>query len=267
MPANYTYTTRVRAQELAHGSVLGHPRLLEHLEAAMVEAWREAAGSPPEALGPARRVVATTVSLEHRAPAHWDDLLEIEVTPARVGETSFTHRYECRVGDDVVARAEVRYVCLDAVTGRPAKLPPAVRLAFGGAAPDPLSVYERFARAQAEFYRGGPLAPVAALLSDDVVWDVPGDNAIAGHYSGRDAVLEYFGRRRDATGATFTITTHRVLCDERGVVAFSGGRAELNGADRTWETIGLYEVRDGTVCAGALVPLDQAAFDAAWSEA
>jgi ketosteroid isomerase-like protein len=143
-------------------------------------------------------------------------------------------------------------------------LPPAVRLALPAEASDPLDVYERFAEAQRAFYTGGPVAPVAALLAEHATWDVPGESAIAGHYAGRDAVLEYFTRRRDLADSTFTINTHRVLHDDRGVVAFAGGRATIGGRERAWETIGVYDVAEGHVVAGRLVPLDQSAFDEVW---
>jgi hypothetical protein len=46
--------------------------------------------------------------------------------------------------------------------------------------------------AQGVFYAGGPDGALRALLAHDVVWRVPGTNAIAGLYEGRrrgDAVL------------------------------------------------------------------------------
>lgn len=46
------------------------------------------------------------------------------------------------------------------------------------------------------FYAGGPVEPVRQCLTEDIAWHIPGDNAIAGHYKGLDAVLAYFSRRR-----------------------------------------------------------------------
>jgi hypothetical protein len=38
--------------------------------------------------------------------------------------------------------------------------------------------------AQQAFYAGGPAAPLRELLTNDVAWRVPGENAIAGVYTG-----------------------------------------------------------------------------------
>ena len=54
----------------------------------------------------------------------------------------------------------------------------------------------RLHEAQASFYAGGPREPLHEVLTDDIVWLVPGRNAIAGEYRGPDAVIDYFARRR-----------------------------------------------------------------------
>jgi uncharacterized protein len=106
---------------------------------------------------------------------------------------------------------------------------------------------------------------VARLLADDVGWHVPGASAIAGEYRGREEVLAYFARRRELVDASFRMTVHRVLVDDEGVVAFTGGRARRGGRELTWETIGVYRIADGLVADGRLVPFDQAEFDGVWS--
>ena len=59
----------------------------------------------------------------------------------------------------------------------------------------------RLHEAQTAFYAGGPREPLHDVLTDDVTWTVPGENAIAGEYHGLDAVIEYFTRRRSAASA------------------------------------------------------------------
>ena len=48
----------------------------------------------------------------------------------------------------------------------------------------------RLHAAQGAFYAGSPAAPLRQLLTSDIVWRVPGENAIAGVYTGIDAVME-----------------------------------------------------------------------------
>jgi ketosteroid isomerase-like protein len=132
---------------------------------------------------------------------------------------------------------------------------------------DAAHVVERFFSLQREMYTGGPLEPLEALLAEDVVWHVPGRSAIAGHHTGRPAVLEYFRRRRALTGATLEITDHGGI--ERGdtVVRLADGRATIGGRDVAWRTAGIYRVQDGRLREAWLVPLDLERFEHAWSSA
>jgi len=47
-------------------------------------------------------------------------------------------------------------------------------------------------QAQGAFYAGVPDSELRELLTEDVVWHVPGRNAIAGSYEGIEAVMGYF---------------------------------------------------------------------------
>jgi ketosteroid isomerase-like protein len=45
-------------------------------------------------------------------------------------------------------------------------------------------------------------ASLATLLTEAVVWHVPGRSAISGEYRGKDEVMEYVRRRRDLAADT-----------------------------------------------------------------
>ena len=120
--------------------------------------------------------------------------------------------------------------------------------------------------AQGAFYAGGPEEPLRALLADDIVWVVPGSNAIAGEYRGADEVMAYFARRRDLAARTFRMHPGDLLTgDGDRVAVLTDGTATIGGAERRWSTVGLYRLRGGRVAACWLLPLDQEAFDAIWS--
>jgi ketosteroid isomerase-like protein len=119
--------------------------------------------------------------------------------------------------------------------------------------------------AQNAFYAGGDAAPLRALLDPDVVWTVPGDNAIAGRYEGVEATLAYMARRRDLADGTFAMTPGELLVGEGDHVAsLTDGTATIAGVEHAWSTLGLYRVRDGRILACTLLALDQAAFDRVW---
>jgi ketosteroid isomerase-like protein len=127
-------------------------------------------------------------------------------------------------------------------------------------------VLARLHEAQAGFYAGGPADPLREVLTDDILWVVPGDNAIAGEYRGIDAVLDYFARRRDFADRTFRMHPGDLLVGEGNrVAALTDGTATIGGVERRWSTVGLYELRGDRVAACWLLPLDPAAFDAIWA--
>jgi ketosteroid isomerase-like protein len=123
----------------------------------------------------------------------------------------------------------------------------------------------RLHRAQAAFYAGGDWPPLRKLLSDDVVWCVPGNNSIAGTYRGIDEVIRYFRARRELAGHTFRLHPGDVLVGEGEVVAaLTDGTALIAGEEHRWSTIGLYSFRNGLISQCRLVPLEPAKFDRIW---
>jgi len=124
---------------------------------------------------------------------------------------------------------------------------------------------DRLHAAQNDFYAGGPGAALHELLTPTITWTVPGENAIAGTYRGLDEVLAYFRRRRDLADRTFRMTRTDVLVgDGHRVAALTDGTATIQGVDRRWSTVGLYEILDGRIAACWLLPLDQHILDVTW---
>ena len=136
--------------------------------------------------------------------------------------------------------------------------------AGGGSRLDPVAVVQRFHAEQARAYAGDGLAGVRELLSDDVVWHVPGRSAIAGEHRGAGAVLEYLDRRRRMTNSSFRVTVHGIAMIGERVVQLAGGRATREGRDVSWETVGVFRVEGGRIAECWLVPFDQLAFDEIW---
>jgi YbgC/YbaW family acyl-CoA thioester hydrolase len=122
-PAPFVYIQRVRPQECAASTMLGHPRLLEFLEAAFIECWRERFGQLDVSLGPDRSLTVAAVNVRYLAPVRSDDELRIEVVLDRLTQHSVQVHYDAFVADTRVAEASSRYVCLDPQSGEPASLP------------------------------------------------------------------------------------------------------------------------------------------------
>ena len=132
---------------------------------------------------------------------------------------------------------------------------------------DAIVLLDRLHEAQNEFYAGGSDAALHELLAAGITWTVPGDNAIAGTYRGLDEVLEYFRRRRDLADRAFRMQRIDVLVGEGNrVAALTNGIATIGGVEQRWSTVGLYDIVDRRIAACWLLPLDQRAFDAIWSD-
>jgi uncharacterized protein len=130
-------------------------------------------------------------------------------------------------------------------------------------------VLRDFYEAQGRLYAGEEDAAdaVAALLSDEIAWHVPGRNAIAGDYRGKREVLDYFAHRRDIARGSFQVTVRRVLADDEFAIQLAGGRATIDGALREWETVGVFRIADGRIAECWLIPFDQHGFDEIWAAA
>jgi uncharacterized protein len=130
-----------------------------------------------------------------------------------------------------------------------------------------VDLLDRLHAAQNDFYGGhGSTAALERLLAPEIVWHVPGDNRIAGTYRGLAEVLAYFERRRDLAGRTFQMRRRDVLVGEGDrIAALTDGVATIRGVERSWSTVGLYDVAGERIAASWLLALDQAGFDAIWS--
>jgi RNA 2',3'-cyclic 3'-phosphodiesterase len=134
-----------------------------------------------------------------------------------------------------------------------------VELGSAPAAADPLSVVRRFYEARAAG------SDVAQLLSEDVVWHVPGASEIAGEHRGVEAVRSYMDARQRLMDGTFRVTVHGASLIAGRVVQLAGGRAVRDGREVAWETVGVFRVVEGRIAECWLIPFDQAAFDRIWS--
>jgi uncharacterized protein len=122
-------------------------------------------------------------------------------------------------------------------------------------------------RRQGEMYVGGSVEAVLELLSEDIVWHVPGTSPIAGDHRGHEQVAAYFERRRGLADSTMRMSPGPVLAADDAVAQFVTGSATLGGEQVTWQTIGAYRAdpERRLIREVWLVPLDSALFDRIWS--
>jgi ketosteroid isomerase-like protein len=135
-------------------------------------------------------------------------------------------------------------------------------MSAGGA--DSAALVAELHRRQAAMYGGGAVQPVAELLTEDIVWHVPGSSPIAGEHRGIDAVLAYFERRRSIAAGTMRMRPGAAVSEGHAFAQFVGGEAVLDGERVSWQTVGVYRLSAGSIAEVWLVPLDLELFDRIW---
>lgn len=124
----------------------------------------------------------------------------------------------------------------------------------------------RLHAAQGEFYAGGTDAALRTVLTPDVGWHVPGDNDIAGDYSGFADVVGYFTRRRALAHGSMRLHLRELLTgDGPYVAAFTDGTATVGQVAHRWATTGLYRTSGSRVAECWLLPLAPRDFDRIWT--
>ena len=124
-PRPFVYAQRVRPQDCAASTMLGHPRFLEFFEAAFIECWRERFGQIDASLGDERSLTVGAVKVNYIGGVCCDDEMQIFVSLDRITKRSITVHYDAVVDARTVAEATSRYVCLDRA-GNPTSLPDAI---------------------------------------------------------------------------------------------------------------------------------------------
>lgn len=106
---------------------------------------------------------------------------------------------------------------------------------------------------------------VARTLADDIVWRVPGTNAMSGEYAGRDAVLQFLRQTLVLSGGTYRTELQYVVADDERAVAVYRARGEREGRALDIEQALFCVLRDGQIVDVTAVPFDFAAFDSFWA--
>lgn len=207
-------------------------------------------------------LVISEARYSYRRPARLDDELLIAITGEMAGESTLTAHFAVRRGDNLLATAVISYVAVH--DGHRCQLPETLRHLIPQAVPDAETLLDALHNAQAALYGSGDTAGVARLLDPEIIWRVPGHNLIAGTYQGVEEVIGYMRRRRELANATFRMHRREVLVGPSHFAALTDGTAERHGVSHQWSTIGLYRARNGLILECTLIPLDPAAFDAAW---
>lgn len=113
-------------------------------------------------------------------------------------------------------------------------------------------------RQTANAFRANDFARVAELVTDDVVWHIPGSHAQAGDVVGRDAVVGFLA---GLVPMGFWLREHDVFGNDEHVCALSDMGAKRPGVDVETRVVSVFHYRDGRQAERWFYPDDRDAWD------
>jgi len=84
----------------------------------------------------------------------------------------------------------------------------------------PEDAYAALVRRAFEDFESGDVDLLSVVMAPDVVWHEPGRSALAGEYSGPEAVLGFLGQLKDRSDGTFNVEVLDVLSEPERAVVF-----------------------------------------------
>ena len=120
--------------------------------------------------------------------------------------------------------------------------------------------------AYAAFGRGDLDGYLQACV-EDFEFHVPGHNAMAGSYVGRQGLYTLAGKVMTITGGAFQEDVEDVLANDNHAVVLARHRFTRDGSPKDYRTAHVYEVRSGRLACCFEQPRDPAAFEDAWGPA
>jgi acyl-CoA thioester hydrolase len=127
--SSYSHRLEVRFRDC---DAMGHTNnavYLTYLEQARFAHWRSLWGfgnpqTPPEMPG----VILARIEADYKRPSRYGDVLDVRLTVAEIGRTSFRYEYEIvNEQGDTVLTAKTVQVMYDYTANRPVPIPDAIR--------------------------------------------------------------------------------------------------------------------------------------------
>lgn len=107
---------------------------------------------------------------------------------------------------------------------------------------------------------------VGALLADDIVWHVPGNNPLSGDYKGKEEVFGFFAKLGELSGGSFRLDVHDVIGnDEHVVVLVTASGSRPDGRSMQVRSAQTFHIRNGKAVEFWGMAEDQAKADAFWA--
>jgi acyl-CoA thioester hydrolase len=126
-PTPFIHELRVRYGECDPQGIVFNANYLLYFDVAFTELWRAAVGPWQEMVDRGVDAVVAESNLKFRAPARFDDELQLHAQIVALGNTSITTEINVLRRRELLVEGMLRHVCVDAHTWRKTDLPAWVR--------------------------------------------------------------------------------------------------------------------------------------------
>jgi acyl-CoA thioester hydrolase len=123
----FVHELRVRYGECDPQGIVFNANYLLYFDVAFTELWRSAIGPWQEMVERGYDAVVGEANVRYRAPARFDDVLQLQARVARIGTTSITTRIDVMRDGELLVEGRLLHVCVDARTWRKTELPDFIR--------------------------------------------------------------------------------------------------------------------------------------------
>ena len=127
MSTPFVHRLRVRYGECDPQGIVFNANYLLYLDVAFTELWREAVGPWQEMVERGIDAVVADASLSFRAPARFDDQLDLRARITRLGKTAIVTEIDVLREQQLLVSGRLRHVCVDTATWGKTELPDWVR--------------------------------------------------------------------------------------------------------------------------------------------
>jgi acyl-CoA thioester hydrolase len=123
----FLHRLRVRYHECDPQGIVFNANHFTYFDVALTELWRAAFGSYGEMVAGGTDVQVVDASASFRAPARFDDELDLSMEIVALGTTSITSAFEERRDGELLVTGRLVHVCVDAATHAKQPIPADMR--------------------------------------------------------------------------------------------------------------------------------------------
>jgi acyl-CoA thioester hydrolase len=127
LPEPFVHELRVRYGECDPQGIVFNANYLLYFDVAFTELWRAAVGPWQEMVERGVDAVVAEANARFRAPARFDDVLQLRAQIAALGTTNITTEINVVRDGEVLVEGRLRHVCVDAATWEKTEIPAWVR--------------------------------------------------------------------------------------------------------------------------------------------